>query len=289
MVPAQIPIVGGRLVFKIYDEDAINDELIGAIHFELKDIVDDANGVKGKFNGMYDWKNIYGAPLKCSGKNTNKMNLNPEIASFWKGRILVQCIAEETDKPLLLVRKIDPDEIENAKKCLELRKYSVSCFIAGVMSLPVDNKEFYVTVRIADKEWSSGDPKVVKAKYNRFNVIPTEKDNEFSMPYMNIKDIGTVFVYLCRKFKLNDDKRICFWKGSILDFVNPNPELKWLELEPDLAIGEVKEHYKAGIVGIKLSIHDVSANGPIDWTDYPTWAKKIPKRPPNIKVRVFCW
>lgn len=23
--------------------------------------------------------------------------------------------------------------------------------------------------------------------------------------------------------------------------------------------------------------------------DYPSWAKKIPKRPANIKVRVFCW
>jgi hypothetical protein len=56
-----------------------------------------------------------------------------------------------------------------------------------------------------------------------------------------------------------------------------------------LAIGKVKEHYKAGIVGIKLSIHDVSANGQIDWLNYPTWSKKIPKRPPNIKVRIYVW
>jgi hypothetical protein len=84
-------------------------------------------------------------------------------------------------------------------------------------------------------------------------------------------------------------KRVCFWKGDIMEFVNPNPELKWIELEPDLAIGKVKEHYKAGIVGIKLSIHDVSANGQIDWLNYPTWSKKIPKRPPNIKVRIYVW
>lgn len=84
-------------------------------------------------------------------------------------------------------------------------------------------------------------------------------------------------------------KRVCFWKGDIMEFVNPNPELKWIDLEPDLAIGKVKEHYKAGIVGIKLSIHDVSANGQIDWLNYPTWSKKIPKRPPNIKVRIYVW
>jgi hypothetical protein len=73
----------------LYDEDAIADEIIGTLLFDLKDIVPDPNGVPGRFNGSYDWKNIYGAPLDCSGKNTDKMNLNPELASFWKGRVLV--------------------------------------------------------------------------------------------------------------------------------------------------------------------------------------------------------
>ena len=74
-----------------------------------------------------------------------------------------------------------------------------------------------------------------------------------------------------------------------MDFINPNPEIRWLELEPDLAIGEIKDHFRAGIVGIKLSIHDIENDGPIDWLSFPQWAKKIPKRPPNLKVRVFCW
>jgi hypothetical protein len=74
-----------------------------------------------------------------------------------------------------------------------------------------------------------------------------------------------------------------------MDFINPNPEIRWLELEPDLAIGEIKDHFRAGIVGIKLSIHDIENDGPIDWLSFQQWAKKIPKRPPNLKVRVFCW
>ena len=77
------------MTFKLYDEDALVDEIIGTLLFDLKDIVPDPNGVPGKFNGIYDWKNIYGAPLGCSGSNTDKMNLNPELASFWKGRVLV--------------------------------------------------------------------------------------------------------------------------------------------------------------------------------------------------------
>ena len=46
------------------------------------------------------------------------MNLNPEIASFWKGRILVQATAEEVEKPFLLVQDIPKEEVEKAKFCL---------------------------------------------------------------------------------------------------------------------------------------------------------------------------
>jgi hypothetical protein len=89
LVPAQIPMLGGRLVFKVYDDDLSGDELIGAICFNIKDFIPDADGNPGKFNGLYDWKNVFGAPLSVSGKISEKMNENPEIASFWKGRILV--------------------------------------------------------------------------------------------------------------------------------------------------------------------------------------------------------
>jgi hypothetical protein len=51
-------------------------------------------------------------------------------------------------------------------------------------------------------------------------------------PYINIADIGSVFVYLHY-----NDERISFWKGNILEFTDPNPELRWIELEPDLAVG----------------------------------------------------
>jgi hypothetical protein len=72
-----------------------------------------------------------------------------------------------------------------------------------------------------------------------------------------------------------------------MEFTDPNPELRWLELEPDNAVGEVKEHYKAGIVGLRMSIHDGAT--PINWMNYKVWSQKIQKRPPLIKIRVFCW
>jgi len=64
-------------------------------------------------------------------------------------------------------------------------------------------------------------------------------------------------------------ERICFLRLNIVDYTNLNPELVWLDFEPDLAIGKVKEHYRAGIVGFKLSIHEVESAGPVDFSMFP--------------------
>jgi hypothetical protein len=110
-----LPLIGGRVVFKIFDHNtALADELIGSIHMELNKILPDANGKKGGLEGVWDWKQIYGSPLDVSGKMTDKMNLNPEIASFWKGRILMRTTCEETEKPLLKVKPIADDEVDLA-------------------------------------------------------------------------------------------------------------------------------------------------------------------------------
>jgi hypothetical protein len=116
----------------------------------------------------------------------------------------------------------------------------------------------------------------------------TQDEREFRMPYRSIKDMGTIYVYLYMK-SFGNEKRVCYWAGNITDFMNPNPQIKWIEMEPDLAIGTVTKREKAGIIGIKMAIHDVTANGPIDWEEYPAWSVPLRKRPKLLKVRVFCW
>lgn len=56
-----------------------------------------------------------------------------------------------------------------------------------------------------------------------------------------------------------------------------------------MSIGKVEKHYRAGIVGCKISIHDIDADGEIDWEAYPAWPAKVPKRPIDYTLRVFCW
>lgn len=96
-----------------------------------------------------------------------------------------------------------------------MRRYGISCFFAGAMCLPEDSKEYRVSIRIADKEWTSGDPKVVKAKYNRYNVGASAGDDIYEAPYMSIADIGTVYIYLSHKYTMGGWKRVSFWRCKI--------------------------------------------------------------------------
>ena len=83
------------------------DEIVGSIVLQAKNII-------GPKNGIYMWKNIYGAPADVSGANAKNMNENPEIASLWKGRILIQVLAEKTEKPVLRIQPIPNEEVEKA-------------------------------------------------------------------------------------------------------------------------------------------------------------------------------
>ena len=79
----------------MFDEDKITDEIVGSFIFNLKDCI-------GPKNGKFFWKNVYGSQQGVGGDYTKKMNANPDLASNWKGRILMQIAAEKTEKPVLL-------------------------------------------------------------------------------------------------------------------------------------------------------------------------------------------
>jgi hypothetical protein len=69
-----------------------------------------------ELNGKFFWKNIYGCPLSCSGTNSDMMNSNPEVASTWKGRVLMQVTSLKTDKPQCKQVKISKEEVEGLGK-----------------------------------------------------------------------------------------------------------------------------------------------------------------------------
>lgn len=69
--------------------------------------------------------------------------------------------------------------------------------------------------------------------------------------------MGRVYIYL-----MDGKTPICFAKTHVKNFLNPDAEFVWYEMNPDLAIGKVKDDYKAGIISVKLAIHNKTKNGP---------------------------
>lgn len=65
---------------------------------------------------------------------------------------------------------------------------------------------------------------------------------------------------------MQGDKAISYFKSDIENCIDPNAKLHWLEMVPDLAIGRIKDSHKAGIISVKLSIHDKTKDGPIDFS-----------------------
>jgi hypothetical protein len=43
------------------------------------------------------------------------MNSNPDVASVWKGRVLMQVTAKKTEKPVCIKKRLKQDDIDKAK------------------------------------------------------------------------------------------------------------------------------------------------------------------------------
>ena len=100
-IPVQTPLVSSRIVLTMYDEDVTTNETVGSMSFQIHEIIKKAKTTK---TSPWYWKDIYGAALGVTGKHTEEMNLIPEIASTWRGRVLMQVAIEKSDKPEMKVK-----------------------------------------------------------------------------------------------------------------------------------------------------------------------------------------
>lgn len=53
------------------------------------------------------------------------MNSNPDVASTWKGRVLMQVTAEKTDKPTCLIETLDELDREKAEPFLKPHEFEI--------------------------------------------------------------------------------------------------------------------------------------------------------------------
>ena len=84
------------------------------------------------------------------------MNENPDIASFWKGRILMQIFAVKTEKPVYKVKDLQEPDNEYSNQFKAPRIFRFMWQVNSAIALPKEEAKYEVVLRIADKEISTG-------------------------------------------------------------------------------------------------------------------------------------
>ena len=96
------------------------------------------------------------------------MNENPELASNWKGRVLMQIECYQTDKPICQITNVEDRIIAKSEEFKVKRKYQMIAEIGQGIALPYNNK-FSVKILVGGEEFKTSEAKVMRKDYNRFN------------------------------------------------------------------------------------------------------------------------
>ena len=105
LIPVQVPVLTDRLVLNFYDKGTISDNLIGSLVLSVKKLID----LGTKEGGYTIWESIYGCQENfLDSYAAQEMNENPEMASNWRGQVLMNFVAAEEEKPKKLVQANEP-------------------------------------------------------------------------------------------------------------------------------------------------------------------------------------
>ena len=148
------------------------------------------------------------------------------------------------------------------------------------ISLPSNSTKYKVMIKIGDFELTTEAPKEAKHGYNRWSERFAK--TLFKTTYPDVEQMEQIFVYL-----LDGDKKICYWKGKVSEFTDPDPQYRWLILKNDKSLGKVKEDHEAGMIQMKFSINDKAKNGPVEFKSFDAWKKPPPRRLGSKKIRCF--
>lgn len=159
--------------------------------------------------------------MNVSGETKKAMNENPDIASTWKGRLLMQVTATKTESPELGVNEIPEDQLEGAQKFMELKEYEMIAEVGQGLYLPSED-EYTVRIQIGDLMFNSEKPQYRERNYNRWNY--RWEVTKFETSYQEIEDAGRVYIYLVNKSGVP----VCFHHAPIRSFMDPNPKMRWI-------------------------------------------------------------
>jgi hypothetical protein len=98
------------------------------------------------------------------------MNLNPDVASMWKGRIMMEIVCEATDKPVAKIKEIDGGEVKKSRAYSSIKNdYTIAIEVGQGVALPKD-KAYNLSFCFGGAIINTGNAvNKIKTNYNLFN------------------------------------------------------------------------------------------------------------------------
>ena len=162
---------------------------------------------------------MYGAHNGYSGKTVNKMNNDPNEASCWKGRILVEYFTEDCKYPAYKIRDLPQESVQRMEQVLSPRQYHMYCEIGSGVALPTTEK-YQIKVVLGKEEFKTGEAIKSGDSFCRWDK---RFDKALDDTYQSLKRFPYLFVYLVNE----DDKPVCFWKESVLNLQDERMPMNW--------------------------------------------------------------
>ena len=256
LLPAIQPCISDYVEIFVWDRDLTSeDDLVGSLRFKWKD-------VKLESESQAKWSNIYGAPHNIESETAKQMNLDNELASHWRGRILMRLFIREEERPIAKRQEIaNKVLISNVRTlCRKEKQYRVVCQVLQGSNLPSDFSKYSISINFDQLLITSKSVDCVKGMCKWFETLPSGK---IGVPDRSF--LPDIFVYL-----MNKDQPICFARLKAKDFNDLDKNVSWIKLIPNKVLRDELNDWEGGFVLMRVCVIKFKNND-----RYASWIEKL--------------
>lgn len=285
------PSMADSIQFSVYDWDQVgSDELVANVYQSVKLIKACGNKI-GPF-----WANLYGAPLGLKnigiGDSVKKqMNTYPEIATTYRGRILMTLRIVDNDDDALdetnqkrNVKKL-PRDLYPRERIYRMRAH----FVWGceIPSMTVNGLKSKVQLVM-----SCGLNEIGSSRGKNVNGVVEWNDMEESEKMLLPEDLSQVpdiFLHLCRGE--GDSRRaVCFARFKAKDLLESHSgfkgDVEWVSMKEDNAVNALDDETFPGNVLVRMGFgtEEMAMETPWSRSDLEAVNKRVPYQ---LRVHVY--
>lgn len=81
------------------------DDLVATLQFSIREMLktDSSKKPKGQYNYTMKWVNLFGCNAAYTGKEADKQNDEIDLASTFKGRVLIEYMTIDAKHPIMKI------------------------------------------------------------------------------------------------------------------------------------------------------------------------------------------